>query len=88
MARDYYQWNYIETYLYDDMGSTLPQSFMDDRMTQALYDTALFNYDISPGDRAAVMDALKDRLWDEYGVDFDDVFDWDNYREAYDNAQT
>jgi hypothetical protein len=87
MAKDFYDWGYMEMYLYEDMGNGLPSSFQNDRMVQALYDTALFNYDISKEDRNAVMGSLKDYMWDEYGVDFDDVFDWENYREAYDNAQ-
>ncbi len=32
------------------------------------------------------MDSLKEYLWDEYGVDFDDVFDWDDYRSHYEAA--
>lgn len=87
MAKDFYQWGAMEMHLYEDMSTGLPREFLDDRMTQALYDTALFNFDISKSDRQAVMDTLKDHLRDEYGVEFDDIFDWENYREAYDNAQ-
>lgn len=29
---------------------------------------------------------LVDYLWDTYGVEFEDVFDWESAREAYDAA--
>lgn len=86
MARDFYEWRGAEMRLYSDMADQLPAQFGDDRMTQALYDAALFNFDISSGDRAAIMDALRDRMESEYGVDFDDVFDWEGYRSSYDRA--
>lgn len=84
MSRDFNDWNYIEISLFDGMASGNAE-LENDRFVQALYDTALFNHDISPADRAAVMDTLKDYMWDEYGLNFDDVFDWDGYRAAYDN---
>lgn len=57
-----------------------------DRLAQALYDEAFFNFDLSPEDRHDIMETLKDHLWDEYGIDFDDVFDWEGYRDAYDSV--
>lgn len=85
MSRDFGNWNYVEMHLFDGMASGNGE-LENDRFVQALYDTALFNHDISARDRAAVLDALKDYMWDEYGVSFDDVFDWDGYRSAYDTG--
>lgn len=79
------EWSYIEFGLYDQMASGNMELY-NDNFAQNLYDAALFDHDISRDDRAAVMDTLRDYMWDEYGVDFDDVFDWEAYREAYDNA--
>lgn len=82
---DIYEWSNVEFQLYNNALGHTPDAF-DDRFTQTLYDTALFNWDISPNERAAVLDALRDRMWDQYGLDFDDVFDWESYREAYDSG--
>lgn len=79
------EWSYIEFGLYDQM-ATGNMELYNDNFAQNLYDAALFDHDISRDDRAAVMDTLRDYMWEEYGVDFDDVFDWEAYREAYDNA--
>lgn len=78
-------WSSVEFSLYDTAVGNNPGAF-EDTFTQALYDTALFNFDIDANERAIVLDALRDRMWDEYGVDFDDVFDWEAYREAYDSG--
>lgn len=78
-------WGMAESRLYDDAAYAVPELY-DDRMAQALYDTALFNWDISPSDRHAVMTAFKDHIRDQYGVEWDSVFDWEGYRAAYDNA--
>jgi hypothetical protein len=79
------EWGFIEFGLFDQMASgNMP--LYNDNFAQNLYDAALFDHDISSSDRAAVMETLRDYMWDEYGVDFDDVFDWVAYREAYDSA--
>lgn len=86
-------WDYIEFGLYDSMAGGY-QPLYNDRQLQALYDAALFEntplgsdtgYTTS-ADRGEILNALRDYLWEEYGVDFDDVFDWESYREAYDRA--
>lgn len=78
---------------WSDRESALFEQFVDgnsvienDHLLQALYDEALFNFDLSHEDRAAIMDTMRDYVWDEYGIDFDDVFDWEGYREAYDGV--
>lgn len=80
------EWGQIEFTLFDSMAANAPQLYNDQWM-QTLYDAALFDHDISGTDRGAVLSALRDKMQEEYGLDFDDVFDWDSYREAYDSAQ-
>lgn len=75
----------VEFNLFDSMAGYHPQLY-NDQFVQNLYDAALFDYDLSKTDRAAVLEGLREYMWDEYGMDFDDVFDWEAYREAYDNA--
>jgi hypothetical protein len=78
-------WGYIEFGMFENMANGYVP-FYEDRQLQALYDAALFNYDIGMGDRGAIIEGLRDYMWDEYGVDFDSIFDWESYREAYDRA--
>ena len=59
----------------------------EDQWVQTLYDAALFDHDVASSDRSIILNQLRDYMWDEYGMDFDNVFDWDGFREAYDNAQ-
>lgn len=68
-------------------GSASKPDVHNDQLLRAMYDTALYNWDITPEERRAVMDTMVDYLWDEYEIDFDDVFDWEGYRDAYDAAQ-
>lgn len=85
---DYYvpsDWYGAEKDLYDDLINGDPV-LGEDRTLQLLFDVALFDADIRPEEREAVMDELVDYLWEEYGLDFDDVFDWDGYREWYESA--
>lgn len=78
-------WGRNETALYGELvdGNSLMEN---DRILQALYDEALFNFDLSKADRAEIMETMRDYVWDEYGIDFDDVFDWEGYRDAYDSV--
>lgn len=85
---DYYvpsDWYGAEKDLYDNLINGDPV-LGEDRTLQLLFDVALFDADIRPEEREAVMDELVDYLWEEYGLDFDDVFDWDGYREWYESA--
>lgn len=43
----------------------------------------MFDDNLSPDFRHSTYDALHDYVQDEYGWDFDDLFDWDAYREWY-----
>lgn len=80
-----YEWGEIEFNLFDSMASGNANLY-NDQWIQTLYDAALFDHDIAGADRGRVLNQLRDRMWEEYGIDFDDVFDWEDYRSAYDNA--
>jgi hypothetical protein len=80
------EWTSItEFQLFDDLAGHDSRMF-NDPWVQNLYDAALFDYDISRDDRAAIMTTLRDYMRDEYGVDFDDAFDWEGFRSQYDQA--
>jgi hypothetical protein len=80
------EWGDIEFNLYDNMAG-YHDALYADQWLQTLYDAALFNHDVSTEDRTVILNHLRDYMWDNYGMDFDNVFDWDGFREAYDNAQ-
>ena len=81
------EWGETESRLYEELISETGESALaDDRIFQALYDEAMFNFDLSHQDRVDILDTMRDYAWDEYGIDFDDVFDWEAYREAYDSV--
>lgn len=80
------EWTSItEFQLFDDLAGHDRRMF-NDPFVQNLYDVALFDYDVSKDDRAAVLRTLGEYLRDEYGVDFDDAFDWEGFRAQYDQA--
>lgn len=78
-------WYGAEKDLYDSLVDGDPE-LGNDHTLQLLFDVALFDSDIRPEEREGAMDVLIEYLWDEYGLDFDDIFDWDGYREWYESA--
>ena len=75
-------WDDLEFDIYDDLMRGMPLEALNDTHLQDLFDDALFSGQKHLGDD---YDALKDYLWDEYGIDFAEDFDWDAYREWYDS---
>lgn len=58
----------------------------NDYHLQDLFDDALFNDDLTSDERSSAYEELVDYLYDEYGIDFEQSFDWEDYREWYDSA--
>lgn len=63
------------------------ESFGDefnDPVAQALYHEAYFSRGTwETEELGAIRDNLRSYLMDEYGINFDEVFDWAAWREAY-----
>ena len=55
----------------------------NDRMAQAVFHEAFFEFTYDNDQREALQGYLEDYLWDEYEVDFSELFDWEGYREWY-----
>lgn len=55
----------------------------DDPQAQTLFHEAYFNFDLDTDTINAIRDAFDGYMMDEYGIDFDAVFDWNAYREMY-----
>jgi hypothetical protein len=51
-----------------------------DPWLQMLFDIAMFSPDETYDVHVAARSALEIRLRDEYGIDFEDAFDWNAYR--------
>lgn len=78
-------WYGAEKDLYDSLVDGDPE-LGNDHTLQLLFDVALFDSDIRPEEREGAMDVLIEYLWDEYGLDFDEIFDWEGYRDWYETA--
>lgn len=74
-------WGDNERNLYFDAFE--PVGAYQDTTAQALYNEGYFNYDISTEQRVAIREALDNYMWQEYGVDFQEIFDWEAFRDAY-----
>lgn len=75
---------------WDDKEAGLYEKFVDradiapdDERLKGLFHEAQFEGHAGPS-YFAIKDELDQYLKDEYDIDFDDVFDWDNYEDWYD----
>jgi hypothetical protein len=80
------EWSSLTEFeLFNDLAGHDSRMF-NDPWVQNLYDAALFDYDVSKSDRGAILYTLREYMADNYGVDFDDAFDWEGFRTSYDQA--
>lgn len=75
-------WDDREFDMFDDLMRGMPLESLNDTELQDLFHDALFSGHEHLGQE---FDDLKDYLWDEYGIDFSEDFDWDAYRDWYDS---
>lgn len=82
MASD---WDAEETRLFIDMlgDDTEPAT---DPVLQDLFDEAMFRHGVDREERESAYQELQNYLRDAYDIEFEDVFDWEDYREWYENA--
>ena len=68
-------------FLYDLIGfkDDVPgDSYVRDTFWEVMYDN-----DLSLNDRIEKYNELSDYLYEEYGLEFEDVWDWEDFREWY-----
>lgn len=70
-------------FLYELIG--FKENALDNDVRSMFYDV-MYNDELSVGERLATYDRLVDYLHDEYGMDFADLWDWDDFRSWYDTA--
>jgi hypothetical protein len=80
---EFESWSPTEHQLWDRMWN---DDDFHDPTAEALYHNGFYNFDVSTEDRVAIREALSSYLSDEYGIDFEAQFDWEAWREAYENA--
>lgn len=78
------EWEFEERELFKDLIGDEREA-LEDYELQDLFHDALFDQDIDPENRAYAYDDLIDYLFDEYGIDFEAEFDWEDYRDWYDS---
>lgn len=80
-----HNWDDAETEMYLDLIEANPE-LAGNGTVELYYHTAYFetNSGLTQGELEVVRDDLHRYLEREYGIDWDTVFDWEAYREAYD----
>jgi hypothetical protein len=85
MARDDWAeglgWSAAEERLFEDVA--VNDSLLGDELFQQAFDIGWFSPDVDHSYREAAREYVVEWLDQEYGVEFDDVFDWDAWREQY-----
>jgi len=74
-------WSNAEERLFEDVA--INDSLLNDDIFQQAFDVGWFSPDVDDAYRAAAREYVEDWLEQEYGVQFDEVFDWDAWREQY-----
>lgn len=78
-------WYSAETAMYLDMVGGDPLLAADQGL-QTLYHNALFG-DLSGEQQQEIYFMLVEYMRDEYGLDFEDVFDWEAFKEWYEQTK-
>ena len=75
-------WSSFEEDQFTQLGRSDHDIFHDNDLRNA-YDIGWFNQDVDKDYRTAAREFVVEWLHDEYGIEFDAVFDWDEWRERY-----
>lgn len=67
--------------LYDVIGFLDGEPY--DTTAHDLFYDAMYNNDLSIQERMDLFDELQDYLYDEYGLYFEEVWDWEDFKEWY-----
>lgn len=57
-----------------------------DSEVRSLFWDVMYNDELSIGERLSAYDQLVDYLWNEYGMSFGDLWDWESFRQWYETA--
>jgi hypothetical protein len=68
-------------FLYELIGFTEREL---DQEARSLFWDVMYNNELSLGQRLELYEQLNDHIRTEYGIEFDDVWDWEAFRSWYD----
>jgi hypothetical protein len=57
---------------------------LKDNTARDLFNDVMYNDELSRSQREEAFEQLKDYYLDEYGIQFDDLWDWEDFRAWYD----
>lgn len=72
-----------QEFLYDQLGFVGP---VRDEFAHQMFWEVMYNDELSHHDRMQMYDTLSDYLDEEYGIDFSEIWDWEDFRAWYDGA--
>lgn len=75
-------WGDVEGQLYADAMS-VDMDALEDNVAQTLFHVGYFDQDVDTDTRMSARQNLSAYLEQEYGVTFEDVFDWETFRANY-----
>jgi hypothetical protein len=78
------EWDTAERDIYESLLGGESEIMSDSRLMMDFHES-LFDLDLDKDLRSQFQADLEDYLWDQYGIDFDMEFPWDDYREWYDS---
>jgi hypothetical protein len=80
----------LESELWENALAELPfdvqERILADPFVEAFYHEAFWDWDLAGDTRADVYENFIAYMEDEYGVEWEEIFDWDDWRQAYDDA--
>lgn len=71
-------WSEHEFRMFEDL--ELPEEAFDDHFIRWAFDQALFSPEDDYQSHMEAMRYLRNRLADDYEIDFDSAFDWEDYK--------
>ena len=74
-------WSDAQEHLFQDIA--LNDDLLNDAVLQQAFDIGWFSPDVDTEYREAAREYVIEWLDQEYGIEFDAVFDWDAWRENY-----
>jgi len=72
-----------QTFLYDLIG--FKEDTPGDSYVRETFWDVMYNDNISLNERMSMYDNLSDYLYEEYGIEFDDLWDWEDFRDWYES---
>lgn len=70
----------------ENVDPSIRDDVFNDPWVSTLYDVAMWDFEVAPDFRQAAYDEFVRYMEAEYGIEWDEIYDWEAYREAYDAA--